>query len=201
MTQSVNKSNTKRLFSQYLQKSSNVFAENKTLRLMFAAILAVVLMNTVAIQRIKSHTQTFLVPMGYSVEYAFTGATPSENYLRDIGLFIIQMAGDISAANAQQQFEDILAIWHPSTAAEYRKRFMAISKELKKYPSTSYDVIWNASQPITLKPGEIRIQAAKKKIVGKAVTATTSLEYKIEYRFESGRFSIVHLKEIGGEDI
>jgi conjugal transfer pilus assembly protein TraE len=192
---------TKRLFSQYLQKSSNVFAENKTLRFMFAAILGLVLMNTVSIQRIKDHTQTILIPMGYSVEYSFTGNTPSENYLRDIGLFIIQMAGDISAANAEQQFEDILAIWHPSTATEYRKRFMAISKELKKYPSTSYDVVWNASRAIAFKPGEIRIQAAKRKIVGDTITATTTLEYKIEYTLESGKFSIVHLKEIGGEDI
>lgn len=192
---------TKRLFSQYLQKSSNVFAENKTLRFMFAAILGVVLMNTVSIQRIKDHTQTILIPMGYSVEYSFTGSTPSENYLRDIGLFVIQMAGDISAANASQQFEDILAIWHPSTATEYRKRFMAIARELEKYPSTSYDVVWNASQPIMFKPGEIRIHAAKKKIVGDSITATTTLEYKIEYTLESGRFSIVHLKEIGGEDI
>jgi conjugal transfer pilus assembly protein TraE len=192
---------TKRIFSQYLQKSSNVFAENKTLRFMFAGILAVVLMNTVSIQRIKDHTKTILIPMGYSVEYEFTGSTPSDNYLRDIGLFIIQMAGDISANNAEAQFEDILAIWHPTTATEYRKRFMTIAEELRKYPSTSYDVLWNASQPITFKTGEIRIQAAKKKIVGETVTATTTLEYKIEYTMESGRFSIVHLKEIGGEDI
>lgn len=192
---------TKRLFSQYLQKSSNVFAENKTLRFMFAAILGVVLMNTLSIQRIKEHTQTVFIPMGYSVEYTFTGSTPSENYLRDIGLFIIQQAGDISAANADPQFEGILALWHSSTVAEYRDRFMAISKELKKYPSTSYDVVWNSSQRISFKTGEIRIHASKKKIVGDRVTATTTLEYKIEYTLESGRFSIVHLKEIGGDDI
>lgn len=191
----------KRLFKQYLQKSSNVFAENKSLRFMFACILAVVLMNTVSIQRLQDHTKTVLIPLGYSVEYTFTGSTPSENYLRDIGLFIVQMAGDISAGNAEAQFEDILAIWHTSTASEYRKRFMAIAKELKKYPSTSYDVSWNASQPISFTPGEIRIHATKRKIVGESVIGTTRLEYKIEYTMESGRFSIKHLKEIGGEDI
>jgi len=191
----------KQVFTHYLQRSSNIFAENKSLRFMFVAILGVVLMNTVAIQRMKDHTKTVIIPMGYSVEYEFTGNTPSENYLRDIGLFVIQMAGDISAANASRQFEDVLAIWHPSTAPEYRKRFMSISGELEKYPSTSYDVIWNSARPIMFKPGEIRIHAAKKKIVGDAVVATTTLEYKIEYTLESGRFSIVHLKEIGGEDI
>lgn len=197
----LNKERKADLFNQYLQKSSNIFAENKVLRIMFVAILGLTLMNTVSIQRINDYSKTILVPMGYSVEYSFTGSAPSENYLRDIGLFIIQLAGDISASNADAQFENLLAFWHPSTATEYRERFMSIAKELKKYPSTGYDVVWNASHPISLRPGEIKISAAKRKYVGETVTATTTLEYKIEYSMESGRFAVLHLKEIGGDDI
>jgi conjugal transfer pilus assembly protein TraE len=191
----------KRLIKNYLQSSSNIFAENKTLRFLFVGILGVTLMNTVSIQRMQDNTKTILMPVGHSVEYTFTGNTPSDNYLRDISLFIMHMAGDISAHNAASQFESLLALWHPSTVQEYRGIFRDISRELERYPSTSYDVTWNASQPIRLRPGEVRIHASKRKIVGDTITQTTTLQYIIEYTMESGKFSIVHLKEVGGDDI
>lgn len=185
----------------YLYEKSNVYAENKLLRNLFIGILVVVIYNTYQIDNLKTQQTTHLIPAGYSVEYTFTGNLPSENYLRDMGLFIMQMVGDLSSGSARRQFEDLMTLWHPSTSSEYIERFRKITQEIEKYPSTTYDVTWEASKPIIFLPGEIKIAANKRKIVGSRITATTTLEYKIQYTVENGRFNILHVKEIGGDEI
>jgi conjugal transfer pilus assembly protein TraE len=197
----VDKENKSPLLTPYLQSASNIFAENKVLRFLFVGILLVSLFNTVAIQRISDDTKTVIIPAGQSVEYTFVGNTPSENYLRNMGLYVIYMIGNLTATNCSPKLTELTTLWHPSTAPEYKERFDKICKELEKYPSISYQSIWEASHPITYKPGEIILSYSKKKIVGKTIKATTTLSYKIEYIIESGQFSILHVKEIGGEDI
>lgn len=191
--------NIKPMLSPYLSKTSNVYAENKILRNLFVGIFVVVIYNTYQIENLKNTTVERIIPIGHSVEYTFVGNTGSDDYIRSMALFILQMCGDLSAGSARSQLAILQSFWHPTTAADYRDRFKAMADEIEKFPSTSFDVTWDAAKPITYLPGEVRIHAIKHKLIGSKIEKSTPVEYKIEYLMENGRFAIEHIKEVGAE--
>lgn len=190
---------TKPVFNAYVNKTSNVYAENKILRGLFVGIFVVVIYNTYQIDNLKNTRVERIIPIGQSVEYTFIGNAGSDEYLRSMAIFILQLCGDLSAGSARSQLALLQSFWHPTTAADYRDRFKTMSDEIEKFPSTSFDVTWDAAKPVTYLPGEVRIHAIKHKLIGSKIEKSSPIEYKIEYLMENGRFAVTHIKEVGAE--
>ena len=192
---------TSSIFTPYLSLQSNVFAENKILRFLFIAILAVCLMNTYSIQKISDERATIVMPVGTSIAYSFVGGTPNDDYLRDMYLYVISLATSYSAANIDQKLVILKTLWSQSSYGKYDPIFKKNSEDIKRFPQISYQTIWDGSKPLRIEGKSIIGTFIKKKIVSTKVAATTTLQYKLNYMVNAGRFEVIDIKEIGGEQI
>ncbi len=189
------------LIKRYMQSSSNVFAENKLLRYAIAIMLLVTLINSVSIANIKDSVQTHIIPVGTQSNFILTGSTANDDYLKAMARYIVHMTGNMTPASARGQFNELLTLWHPTTYAEYRARFDKLADSLERYPSISYHIVWDGERPIKKEGDSLRINVIKKKLVGDTVQRKTQLDIEINYVIEQGRFFIVSVKEVGGEQV
>lgn len=191
----------KKFINHYLQDSSDLFAENKILRYAVALMLIVTLINSVSISNMKDSIVTHIIPVGAAHNFILSGSTANDDYLKSMSRYITHMVGNLTPATARQQFNELLTLWHPTTYSEYRDRFDKLADSLERYPSVSYHVVWDGAAPIKKEGDSLRIGVIKKKIVGDTVSRKTALQIEINYVIEDGRFFIVSVKEVGGEEV
>lgn len=179
----------------YMQQASNVFAENRLLKIGFGVLLLMTVINSVIMFQLKDRQQTHIVPVGGQGNFVLAGNTASDDYLKAMAQYIVLMQGNVSPATAKQQFSELLSLYHPSVYGEAREHYKALSQRLEHYKSISYAVSIQGKQPVLLKPGEIQVSALRKRIVSKQITHQEPLVYHIHYQIEQGRFWIKQVEE------
>ena len=190
-----------KLLKPFVQNSSNVYAENRLLKLGVGVMLLFGLFNSVSIQRLENNIQTHYVPLGTTAKFVLTGDSANDEYLMAMSRYIIHMVGDVTPANARTQYLEILTLWDSSTYSTYKDRFEKMAKSLESYPSVSYLVEWDRGEGLKLEGNFMRKKVVKKKMVGDTVLKKTSIDYQIEYRIEHGAFKIINISEVGGEEV
>ena len=191
----------KKLMAPFLQNSSNVYAENRLLKMGVGAMLLFGLFNAVAIQRLENHIQTHIIPVGTATSFVLTGDSANDEYLMAMARYVIHMVGDVTPANARGQYYELLKLWDSSTYSKYKDQFDKMLRSLESYPSVSYQIIWDSSEGVKLGKGTMRKRVTKRKMVGDTVVGKTVLDYEIQYKIEHGAFKILNISEIGGDQI
>jgi len=191
----------KNMIGEYMQESSNIFAENRILRVCVVGMLIMTVLNSISIGNLKDSIVTHIVPVGTSQNFILTGSTANDEYLRSMARYVTHMIGNMTPATARQQFTELLTLWHSTTYSEYRDRFDEIADSIERYPSVSYHSIWDGKGSISLKGETMRISVIKQKIVGDTVTKKIPIDIEIGYVIENGQFFIISVKEVGGESV
>lgn len=191
----------KGILQPFLQHSSNVYAENRLLKIGVGAMLLFGLFNAVAIQRLENNIQTHYVPLGTTARFVLTGDSANDEYLMAMSRYIIHMVGDVTPALARSQYEELLTLWDSSTYSKYKDQFDRMAASLESYPSVSYQVVWDAGEGVKLKDNTMRKRVTKRKMVGDTVVSKTVLEYEIEYKIEHGAFKLISISEVGGDQV
>lgn len=191
----------KSLFSNlFVQDSSNVFAENRLLKLGFICMVLFSTFQAFSIHGALEKQQTHIVPIGGQGDFVISGSTASDDYLRSMARYIVHMAGNLSAASARRQLNELLVLVHPDKYSEYRDLFTKLATGIEKYPTVSYVVNWKGNRDIK-KIGEntLRIATTKRRIVGDSVTRTENVTYEITYAITQGRFWLQGIKEVSDD--
>ncbi len=191
----------KDVLKPFMQASSNVYAENRLLKIGVSAMLVFGLFNAVAIQRLEKNIQTHVIPVGVASRFVLTGDSANDEYLMAMARYIIHMIGDVSPPLARAQYSELLTLWDASTYSKYKDQFDKMAASLEHYPSVSYHVTWDAGEGVQIKGNTMRKRVIKKKMVGDTVVGKTTLEYEIEYKIEHGAFKIISISEVGGEQV
>lgn len=191
----------KSLFSNlFVQDSSNVFAENRLLKFGFVAVVIFAGLQTATISSKLDEQRVHLIPIGGQGDFVISGSTASDDYLRSMSRYIVHMAGDLSAATARRQLNELLPLIHPDEYSRYRDLFTRLADGIERYPTVSYVVQWRGNRDIK-KVGDdtIHVAGVKKRIVGDSVTSTENVTYHISYSFEQGRFWLTGIKEVSND--
>ncbi|WP_257291442.1 type IV conjugative transfer system protein TraE [Endozoicomonas sp. ONNA1] len=184
-------------FKSLVNESDSVFAENRLLKVGFGVLLICTMFNTVAIQRMDNKRQTHIVPVGTGLTYEFTNGVAGHTYLVRMARFIIDLRGNITAGNVDENFELLLTLYSEEKYGEARDYYKKIAEDVKRYNSVSYQVRINPGTAIKNVDNKyLYIEAVKKQIVGNSITSTTPLKYKISYRIREGLFQLTDLKEL-----
>ena len=191
----------KRFFSNlFVQDSSNVYAENRLLKLGFICVVLFSGFQAYSIHGSLEEQKTHIVPIGGQGDFVISGTTASDDYLRSMGRYIVHMAGDLSAASARRQLNELLTLVHPDKYSEYRDLFTKLATGIERYPTVSYVVNWRGNQDIK-KVGDntLQVSAVKRRIVGDSVTRTENITYEIRYSITQGRFWLHGIKEVSDD--
>lgn len=185
----------KDLLKPYLQLSSNIFAQNKTLK--FCLVVLVVLQGyqTVQIGRIDSNTQTVVVPMGKPYQYTLKQDSADETYLVDMSDYIVFLIGNLNADNAEYRLETLLTLFHESTYSKYQKYFKDIKREIQKFKSISYTSELKRPNPVYVKDNVLTVHYLRSRIVGENKKTPEKRVVEIRYGVVKGRFYIYELND------
>ncbi len=132
----------------FIQNESNIFVQNRMLKLGFFTILVVTLWNGWAIHNLKDNMKTVVLPPFTDKQWVLTGVDADDQYLADLGLHTVQLLGTWTPGSVQEQLNQVLKLVHPDSYAEYRDSFKEISERAKRYASVSFAVQWDPGQGI-----------------------------------------------------
>lgn len=180
----------------YKQKMSNIFAENRLLKLAVFMMVLISLMNWHAIQKAMDSTKTIVVPMGAVGALEVGTDTASDEYLRAMSRYIVGLLGTYTASTARDQFEEILPYMSPEGYAKAKQHFDNLADRIERYPNIASVVHWSGRDPLQIEGNILKIQAQKKRLVNGNATRVENIHYEIKYEIRMGRFYIVNISEV-----
>jgi conjugal transfer pilus assembly protein TraE len=179
--------------SRFLQRSSNLFEENRLLKFIFVVMALAFCFNSVQVNRALNFQRTVLIPPQMTGTIEFVHGQPTESYIKDLSRTLTHLAGTYSPATARSQFDALLRYYHPEA-------FPAASESWYSLASRAEDSLVSSVfylDKITVKENEMAIEVfgALRQWAGKTPLEDTSRTYVIRYRIEDGRFFVLSLLE------
>lgn len=185
----------------FIQTESNVFAENRMLKLGFFVLVIVTIWNGYAVHNLQDNMRTTVLPPFTDKEWVLTGNDANDEYLADIGLHTVQLVGTWTPGSVREQLNQVLKLIHPDSYPKYRDQFKQISDRAQKYASVSFAVQWDPGQAIERRENTITIRAVRRRITGDQISRTEPVDYVIHFSIEAGRFWIRDISDsVGGRD-
>lgn len=186
---------SKPIIGGYLQDSSNVFAQNRLLKLGVGIIACVTLWNGYVINNLKDSIRTQVLPPYSEKKWVITDSDANDDYLADMARHIVQSLGTWNPGSVRVQLNHLLRYIHPEAYPKYRDRFKRIADRAERYASVSFAVQWDPGQAIVRDGNTLKLHGVRRRITGSQVSRTEKVEYLIQFVIESGRFWVTDIAE------
>jgi len=185
----------------FIQHESNVFAENRMLKIGFFVLVIVTFWNGYTVHNLEDNMRTVVLPPFTDKAWVVTGSDADDEYIADLGLHIVQQVGTWNPGSVREQLNQVLKLVHPDSYPKYRDQFKDVSDRAARYASVSFAVQWDPGQAIERKENTLSIHAVRRRITGDTISRTEAVEYLIHFSIEAGRFWIRDISEsTGGND-
>jgi conjugal transfer pilus assembly protein TraE len=182
----------------YLQKSSNIFAENRLLKFSVVVLSIAVVINTAGVFKALNSQKTILVPPVINSKISVTGDKASDEYLKEFTRYALGLALTYNPSNARPQFSELLALYDASEFQTARKDLYALADKIENTRAASAFYI-NAITHDAEKHSLLVTGSKQTYMVGDKA-ADEQKTYILEYRFESGKFILRRLYEKQSEE-
>ena len=179
---------------RYLQGSSNLFEENRLLKFAVLGLFGISAVLGAVVYSSDQNRRTVIVPFGAGGDLYVTGNKPSPTYLRAITRNIVALSGTYSSYSADQQFQELLSIAHPSAYNGMRDMFAALLDELSNNPTLSIATYIRSDQHVTWTDREVLVPVEKVRVIGGVIRKFRG-NLRISYAIDNGRFWLVRLSE------
>ncbi len=179
---------------RYLLGSANLFDENRLLKFAIAGLFGITAVLGTLLYSSNLNQRTVIVPFGASGDLHVTGNRPSEAYLRAITRNIVSLSGTYSSYSADQQFQELLSLAHPSAYNGLRDSLSELLDELSRNPTLSIASYVRSDQPVTFTSTEIVVPIEKVRVIGGVIRKFPGT-LRIKYVIENGRFWLTALQE------
>lgn len=187
--------------SRFLAALDAAQARNRLLTMAFLVLLALNVLNTVALQRARTATQTVVVPIGGGAGMTVGSGKASAEYLRAMARYVTQMVGTYTAGTARPQLQELLGIFAPEVVGRAQAEFERTAVQIERFPSISSVMRWQGMEALRVAPGMLQVSATKDRLVNGSVSASSPLHYCVTYRIDEARFWVLSLREIEGVGI
>lgn len=179
---------------RYLLGSANLFEENRLLKFAIAGMFGITAVLGTVLYTSNQNQRTVIVPFGAGGDLYVTGNKPSDGYLRTITRNIVSLSGTYSAYSADQQFQELLSLVHPSAYNNLRDSLNQLLDELSHNPTLSIASYIRNDQPVTYTATEIIVPVEKVRVIGGVIRKFTG-NLRIRYVIDNGRFWLTALQE------
>lgn len=180
----------------FLQSTSNVYGENRLLKILLGLMTLGVWMIYGSVQDFKEHQQTIIVPGGQRAPYEIRNYSASESYIFDMANYIVHLAGNSSPSNVTDRFNILLGLFHESSYPRYQSHFKKLVAEIKRFKNISHMAELAYPDPLYVRENQLRIRMKKSKVVGSTIKPSVVNYLIVDYRIVDGRFWIMDIKEL-----
>ncbi|MGB3209294.1 MAG: type IV conjugative transfer system protein TraE [Desulforhopalus sp.] len=175
----------------FLQKTSNLFVENRLLKFVIVILALAVAFNSFMVFRAVKYQRVVLIPPKMTGTVEFVQGRPSDNYVRDISRKIVSLATTYSPPTARAQFEELLPYYAPESYPEASKAWYSLASRVEESQVSSVFYL----EKIKLQESSIEIFGNLKQYAGNTPIENTGRTYLIDYRVQDGRFFLVSFQE------
>lgn len=177
----------------FLQKSANLFAENRLLKFAIVIIGGAVILNIFMTQKAFNSMRVIITPPVVDSKMEITGYGADEQYIKKMSRYILGLALTYTPATAKKQFNELLAMFSPETFQGARQTFNEMAETVETTGTSSVFYI----QKIVHDPDAslIEVSGLKRQEIEGVRVQDEKRTYAIGYRFEQGRFWITEITE------
>jgi len=175
----------------FVQKSSNLFVENRLLKFAVGAMAIAVCFNSLMVYRAVKYQRTVLIPPAMTGTVEFVQGKPTEGYVKDMSRRIVNLATTYSPPTARGQFDDLLSLYTPEAYPEASRSWYSLAGRIEEsqVSSTFY------MEKIILGENTIEMFGKLVQFAGNTPLEQASKTYVVQYRIRDGRFEISEFKE------
>ena len=177
----------------FLQKSSNIFAENRLLKFVVVALGIAVVINTAGLFMALNSQRVILVPPVVNSKISISGDKASDEYLKEFARYILNLALTYNPVNARSQFSELLAVYDPSQFQTARKELYELADKIENTKASSAFYIQSIVNDT--EKHRLEVTGTKKTYMVDQKAEDTLKIYLIEYRIDNGKFILVRLYE------
>ena len=175
----------------FLQKTSNLFAQNRLLKFTITILALAVIFNSFMVYRSVKYQRVVLIPPTMTGTVEFIQGKPTDLYIKDISRRIVNLAATYSPPTARPQFEELLAYFAPEAYPQASQSWYSLASRVEESQVSSVFYL----EKIGVSEDFIEIFGNFKQYAGDSLLENSSKTYLIDYRLQDGRFYIISFKE------
>jgi len=177
----------------FLQKTSNLFTENRLLKGVIVILAIAVVVNSFLVSRAIKYQRVILIPAQLNGPVEFVEGKPSDRYIRDLARRISGLALTYSPATARGQFDELLALYTPEQYPEASKAWYALASRVEE--SQVSNVFYLRNLIVDNAGQRIEITGDRKQFAEDRLIDTAMKTFEVRYRLEDGRFYLLSFLE------
>lgn len=183
----------------FLQKSSNLFAENRLLKLAVFFLCIALAINSFFVYRAVKYQRVILIPPKMTGTVEFVQGKPSDQYVKDLARRMVNLALTYSPANARAQFSELLAMFAPDVYPQASRTWYSLASRIEETLVSS--VFYLEKISLDNANNRLEITGMKKQFAEDRAVDESNKTYVIKYRIDAGQFFILSLMEKGQEEV
>jgi conjugal transfer pilus assembly protein TraE len=178
---------------RYINKSSNLYAENRLLKFAVVCIGIAVVVSGFFSYIAMQYQKVIILPPVVDRRVVITGNKVDENYFKLFTRYAMTLLNNHTAATAQSQFNEFLTLVTTSAYPEMEKTLSALADTIKELNMTS--VYYPQKIKVNEETRVIEVTGLQKKFASTTLVESGPKKYIIKYVIINGRFYIDDIKE------
>lgn len=179
--------------NRYLQKASNLFAENRLLKFAVVVLSIGFVWCAYKLEDTKDKVRTIVVPPVLNSKVEISGSWTTDSYVKEYMRYMGALLWNYSPGTARIQFSELLVSWHPSVFDQAKNRLYILADQIEQTKTVSVFFInkieHNPERMVIEVTGNRRLTQQDQHI--EDLTKT----YLVNYKVENGRFWIVGVED------
>jgi conjugal transfer pilus assembly protein TraE len=176
----------------FLQKSSNIQAENRLLKFVVMAICAVTVFNSFMINKAMNYQRVVLIPPGLDSKVEVTGGELSEEYIKTMVRYASSLAFTYSPATARKQFDALLSLFSIEAYPQAQQTFYELAGTIETANVSSVFYL-DSKFIVDARTRTIEIIGQNRKYKDSTLVSDTVSKYVLEYVVNNGKFQLTKI--------
>ncbi len=177
---------------RFLQKCSNIQAENRLLKFIVVAIGAVVLFNSFMIHKALNYQRIVLIPPGIENKVEVTGDELSDEYVKTMVRYASSLAFTYSPGTARKQFDALLTLFSVDSYPEAQQTFYELAGTIETANVSSVFYL-DPKIVVDRKNKTIEIAGQNRKYKDSTLVSDSVGKYVLEYAVTNGKFQLTKI--------
>ncbi len=177
---------------RFLQKCSDIQAENRLLKFVVIAIGTVTVFNSFMIHKALNYQRVILVPPGLEGKVEATGDGLSEEYVRAMVRYASSLAFTYSPATARKQFDALLTLFSVDSYPQAQQTFYELAGTVETANVSSVFYL-DPKIVVDTKNKTIEIEGQNRKYKDSTLVSDTVGKYVLGYVVSNGKFQLTRI--------
>ena len=177
----------------YISKTSNVFGENRLLKIVVILMLCIQLVNAYMMKEALQNQRTILTPPQITQKMWISGNKASDEYLKEFGRFIASLAFNYTMGTARQQFSELMTMYRPAEYENAKKTFYDLADKIEESRATGVFYITKMYNDPEKK--WLELEGIKRTFVAEKQVEDSRKHYIIQYDIEGGKLVVIRIAD------